>query len=130
MNTIEWEWKAADPTEYIITFNTDDLKIEIRKPYFAVDVRVDGTIVVTDPDIRQRVFTFSSVLTGANAKIFHDLENGTTLDYSGAYPRIKTLTWASGQTETNIEVANTTIKFSDLGSGQWLVNVTMVEKDQ
>jgi hypothetical protein len=126
MNTIVWEYSDGNT----ISFNTDDLKVEIRKPYFSVDVRVDGTIVVVDPDIRQRVFTFSSTITGANANTLHDQVNGTSIDYSGAYPKIQTLTWVSGTTETNIEVAITSLSLSDLGNGQWGVNVTMVEKDQ
>jgi hypothetical protein len=126
MNTIVWEYANGST----ITFYTDDLKVEIRKPYFSVDIRIDGTIVVTDPDIRQRVFTFSSVVTGAIANTLHDVENGTAIDYTGDYPRIQTLTWVSGTTETNIEVATTNLVLSDLGNGQWGVNMTLVEKDQ
>lgn len=126
MNTIVWEYTAGNK----ITFNTDDLKIEIRKPYFSVDIRVDGEIVVSDPDIRQRVFTFSSVISGAIANTLHDIIMGGTIAYSAALPNIDLITWASGVTEADIEVAIQSVTLTDLGNYQWGVNMVLVEKTQ
>lgn len=126
MNTIVWEYSLGNK----ITFNTDDLKIDIRKPYFRVDTRVDGVKVVTDPDIRQRVFTFTSVISGADANTLHDVVYGTAIVHSGAYPNIDTITWVSGTTETDIEVAITSLTLTDMGTGHWHVACTMTEKDQ
>lgn len=126
-NTIEYEYSDGNQ----IDFNTEDLKITYHRDSMSIDARADGTRVVTDPSYEWREFHFTSVLTGANMNTLDGVQMAA-ITYSGAYPRIKTLTWASGETETNIEVVipDGGLVVSDAGNGQWNVDVTMLEKAQ
>jgi len=110
-----------------LSFPTNDLTITLRRPFLSIDVRPDGTMLVTDPNVVQRVFACTATLTGANAKTLHDLQIGS-ITYSGAYPRLTLITFATGQTITNVEVAITECTFTDLGAGMWRVRMQFTEK--
>ena len=110
-----------------LSFFTNNLSITIKRPTLSVDVRPDGTKLVTDSAAYQRIFQCTGVLTGANAKILHDWLIGA-ITYSGDYPRLTTVTFASGQTITNIEVAITACRLTDLGAGMWQAEMEFTEK--
>lgn len=110
-----------------LSFPTNDLMITPRRPFLSIDIRPDGTMLVTDPSVVQRVFECTATLTGSNVKILHDLQAGV-IDYTGAYPRLTLITFATGQTITNVEVAITGCTFTDMGAGMWRVRMQFTEK--
>jgi len=122
---VTYEYSAGNS----INFLSNDLIINIRKPFTREIIQPDGGIYVHDPNVRQRVFTGSGVLSGANSNTIHDIENAS-IDYSGAYPRITVINWDGSTTETNIEVyiPDNGIHFRDLGRGWWRVSFEMREK--
>jgi len=122
-----WEYSAGNS----ITFKPlpSTLSMSINRLIY-VDQNIDGTILVTDTDKYQRMISFTSYISGADANTLHDQLTGGAIDYTGAYPRITTWTWVTGTTETNIEVVITSIAFKDTHAGNWEVSITMVEKTQ
>ena len=112
-----------------ISFKTNDLTIDFTRPKMRVDVRVDGTIVVTDPGNSQKIFQFTARISGADMDTLNTVQSAAIV-YTGDYPRIQKIYWNGATTETNIEVAMTELKALDKGAGWWAVAVTMVEKDQ
>jgi hypothetical protein len=122
---ITYEYTAGNT----ITFKSNDLKVREARSHLRIDTRVDGTRVVTDPGHTYKIFTFSSIISGATMDSLDTVQSGV-IDYTGAYPRVTVLYWNGTTTETNIEVAITDLVATDLGSGWWHVAVTMEEKDQ
>jgi len=120
-----YEYSAAAT----ISFKTNDLTITYTRPKMRVDVRVDGTIVVTDPGNSQKIFQFTARISGADMDTLNTVQSAAIV-YTGDYPRIQKIYWNGATTETNIEVAMTELKVLDKGAGWWAVAVTMVEKDQ
>jgi len=113
----------------VINFKTNDLTIEPTRPLLHVDVRVDGTIVVTDPGFAQTTFAFTATISGNDMDTLYGVQTAA-IDYTGGYPRIQKIYWDGDSTETNIEVALTSLKVLDKGAGWWRVAILMVEKDQ
>jgi len=120
-----YEYSAAAT----ITFKTNDLKITYLRHKMRVDVRVDGTRVVTDPGLKQRLFTFTAVISGNDMDTLDSVQTGAIV-YTGLYPRIQKIYWDGDSTETNVEVALTSLDVLDRGAGWWRVAITMAEKDQ
>ena len=112
-----------------IDFKTNDLKISYHRHNLAVDTRVDGTRVVTDPNAAYRVFTFSAIISGNTMDTLDGVQMGS-ITYSGAYPRIQKIYWDGDSTESNIEVALTRLEATQVSHNAWRVNITMEEKDQ
>jgi hypothetical protein len=114
-----------------VSFFTEDLSISWDRPGLNISVRVDKTIVVTDTDASQRVFTCTAVLTGANVKTMNDVQTAA-ITYSGAYPRLTTVQFDGGGTNkiTNVEVALTKFQARDMGHGYWMCSLEFKEKDQ
>ncbi len=124
---VEWEYSDGNT----IILKTENLKIRYRKPGFRIDTRVDGIHVVTDPGIRQYIFTFTTFLTAANMNIMDGVERGA-ITYTGAYPRIKKIHWDGATNETNIEVAipDGGLEVLDDAPGGWICSIRMEEKTQ
>ncbi len=122
---IEYEYTDGNT----ISFKTNDLRIRYTRPRMRVDVRVDGTKVVTDPGNKQNVYTFTSLITGNTMDTLDGVQRAA-ITYSGNYPRIKKIYWDGDSTETNIEVALTSLEVIDQGPAGWLVAITLTEKDQ
>ena len=122
---IQYEYVAAST----IDFKTNDLEITYTRPKMFVDVRVDGTIVVSDRSNSQRIFTFSAIISGTDHSTLKGVQTAA-IDYTGLYPRIQKIYYAGAVTESNIEVAMTSFTALDLGPTGWLVNITLTEKDQ
>lgn len=122
---VEWEYVNGSS----ITFKTDDLNIEYINPRYREDVRVDGTIVVTDPGQSYRRFSFTALLTGDDMDTFDSVLVGA-IDHTGAYPRITKIFWDGDSTEVNIEVGRPKVRTLDRGAGYWTVHITMGQKDQ
>lgn len=125
---IEYEYTDGNT----ISFKTNDLEIDYHRPTLKVDTRVDGTRVVTDTGAAYRTFTFSAVIKSTdpkNMKDLNDVQMGS-ITYSGAYPRIKKLYFDGTNTESNIEVALTSLKATQISHSSWRVNITLEEKDQ
>ena len=114
-----------------IDFPTNDLQWTYRRWGMKISRRPNGKMHVDDPGIEYRVFTFSSVITGAVMKTL-DTVQMAAITYSGAYPRITKIRFDGGGSNeiTNIEVAipDGGLTVSDLGNGQWGVQCTMEEK--
>ena len=123
---IQWEYSNGNT----IDFKTEDLKIRINRPYFRIDTRVDGVKVVTDLDFKQRIFTFSSIISGADMNTIHDQLIGGAIVYTAEFPNIEKIYWTGATTEDGIEVAITSFEAQDLGHERWRVAITMTEKDQ
>ncbi len=122
-----WEYAAAAT----ISFKTDNLQIRYRKPGFKNDIRIDGVKVVSDPGIRQYIFTFTATLSGDEMDTLDSVERGA-ITYTGAYPRIQKIYWDGDSTETNIEVAipDGGLTVLDSGEAGWVVSIIMEEKNQ
>ena len=120
---VEYEYSAGNT----ISFKTNDLKIKYTRPFMHVDVRVDGTIIVTDPGLKQNIYTFTSTISGDNMDILDGVQRAA-ITYTGDYPRIKKVYWDGDSTETNVEVALTSLEVLDRGAGWWRVAVTLTEK--
>jgi hypothetical protein len=112
-----------------ISFKTNDLSIQYIRHKLQVTPTIDGTIVVTDPAITQRIFTFSAIISGNDMDTLDGVQMAS-ITYSGAYPKIQKIYWDGASTEENVEVAITSLTTSDQGGGWWKVNITMAEKDQ
>lgn len=112
-----------------ISFKTNDLQIKFTRPKMRIDTRVDGTIVVTDPGNSQVVLIFSATISGNDMDTLHGVQTGA-ITYSGGYPRVQKIYWDGDSTETNLEVALTSMTVTDKGAGWWQVNITLMEKDQ
>jgi hypothetical protein len=110
-----------------VSFKTDDLKIQWNRLYMSITSRPDGKIYVDDPAKAQRVFTFSSMISGATLNTMNTVQTGA-ITYSGDYPRIQKIYFAGATTLTNIEVAITSFEAEDLGNEFWNVKITMTEK--
>jgi len=108
-----------------VEIKTNDLSIDMQRLYVNVVARPDGKIYVDDPGIVQRVFTGTGTIVGADANELHDVQNAS-ITFDGTYPRIQTITWKSGTTETNISVTGHFV-FGDLGSEFWSVKYTLTE---
>lgn len=113
----------------VINFKTNDLTIDVARPMLHTDMRVDGTIVVTDPGYTQAGFSFTAVISGNDMDTLYGVQTAA-IDYTGGYPRIQKIYWDGDSTETNVEVALLSLKVLDRGAGWWRVAITMVEKDQ
>jgi hypothetical protein len=122
---VVYEYSAGNS----ISMYSNDLTVKYARPKMRIDTMVDGTIKVTDPGNSQRTFMFSTVLNGDTMDTLDSVQTGS-ITYTGAYPRNQKVYWDSDSTESNVEVAITDMTAKDLGSGWWLVTITMVEKDQ
>jgi len=122
---VEYEYSDGNT----ISFKTNDLKITYTRPKMRLDIRVDGTKVVTDPGFKQNIYSFTTTISGDTMDILDGVQRGA-ITYSGAYPRVKKIYWDGDSTETNIEVAMTSLEVMDRGAGWWRVAITLMEKDQ
>ena len=122
---VEWEYSANN----IIIFKTTDLDILYVNPGYKEDVRVDGTIVVTDPGNTYKKFVFSALLTGDEQDTLDAVLMGA-IDHTGAYPRIKNIFWDGDSKETNVEVGRPQLQTLDRGPSGWRVRVTLGQKDR
>lgn len=122
---VEWEYSDGNSVE----IKTNDLKITINRKIYEDHV-VDGTIIITDTDHYQRVFSCSAMIPAADANTIHDQMIAGTIDYTGAYPRLTTIYWDGSTTETNIEVYISQITLQDMGDGYWQIQLQMKEKDE
>ncbi len=111
----------------VINFRSKNLTISVTRPLLRLIVQADGGIYTHDPDIKQRIFTGSSILSGDDAKTLHDVQIAG-IDYSGAYPRITIINWDGDSTTANIEVAMTRLSMRDRGRGWWQVFFEFTEK--
>lgn len=113
-----------------ISFKTNNLKVSYHREFMRVVTRKDGTRVVIDPnDTQYRTFAFSAIISGNDMDTLDGVQMGS-ITYSGDYPRIQKIYWDGDSTETNVEVALTSLVATDLGKGWWNVDITMEEKDQ
>jgi hypothetical protein len=103
-----------------INFRSNDLTININRPFMRTIVQPDGGIYVHDPDISQLVFTGSAILSGDDMDTLHSVQVAG-INYSGDYPRITVINWDGDSTETNIEVVMTQLRTRDRGRGWWQV---------
>lgn len=110
-----------------LSFFTNNLKIEWRRPGLSIAHTVDKGIIVTDTGAYQRVFTCTAELTGASVNTLNGWMVGA-ITYTGDYPRLTTIYLAGATTLTNVEVAITALSATDLGAGNWSVQVTFTEK--
>ena len=115
--------------EYIngssVSIKTNDLKISIKRLFVQITARPDDKIHVLDPGIIQRTFTGTGTLTGANAKILHDVQVAA-ITYDGTYPRIQKIYWTGAATVVNVPVFGQ-FDLDDLGSERWNVSFTLTE---
>lgn len=113
-----------------LSFFVDGLKIIPRRPGLSINHTVDGTIIVTDTNESQLVFSGTATnVSGANVNTLLTVQRGV-IDYTGGYPRLTTIYLAGATTLTNIEVAMTRCELTDLGNGKWAVAFEFTEKDQ
>lgn len=111
-----------------ISFFTENLSIEYRRTHMHVDVRVDGSIYVSDADIVQRIFRCTAQnVAGATINTLNTQYTGG-IDYSGAYPRLTAIYLTGATTLANIEVALSKLKVTDMGQGYWAVDLEFTEK--
>ena len=121
---VVYEYSAGNS----ISFFTENLSIEYRRTHMFVDVRVDGSIYVSDADIVQRVFRCTAHnLSGSTINTLNTQYTGG-IDYSGAYPRLTAIYFAGATTITNVEVALTRLKVIDMGQGYWTAELEFTEK--
>ena len=113
-----------------VSFWTDNLTIEWKRPGLSIDVRVDGTIVVTDTGASQRIFSCSGTNLSGDDVNTMDTHLTGAITYSGAYPRLTTINLDGDTTLTNVEVACTMFKVTDQGNGKWSYQIQLTEKDQ
>lgn len=112
-----------------ITFITNDMKVQIVRPFLQVHTRVDGTREVSDPNYGDFLrITCTSIISGNTMDTLHSVQTGS-ITYSGNYPRLTVIYWDSDSTETNYEVALMDVQASDLGN-YWKVSLTFEGKDQ
>jgi hypothetical protein len=128
--------KMADESQVIyeytngntVEFKTDDLTIEIRRPLLKIYVLPDKKIKISDPAAYQRIFSCTSNISGADLKELHDVQIGA-ITYGAGFPRLQKVRFDGGGVNeiTNIEVALTSLKVTDVGAGRWDVAVTFTE---
>jgi len=111
-----------------LSFFTENFSIEWNRVHAYVDVRVDGSIYVSDADIVQRTFRCTAKnVTGSTVNTLNTVYMAG-IDYSGAYPRLTTIYLAAATTLTNVEVFLKKPKATDMGQGYWMVELEFVEK--
>jgi len=111
-----------------LSFFTENFSIEWDRPHMYIDVRVDGSIYVSDADIVQRTFRCTAKnVTGSTVNTLNTVYMAG-IDYSGAYPRLTTIYFAAATTITNVEVALKKPKVIDMMNGYWMVELEFVEK--
>lgn len=108
-----------------VSIKCNDLKIDTGRLFVKITARPDGNIYTDDPGIKQRTFTGTGVIAGADANELHDVQIAS-ITFDGTYPRIKKIYWTGALTETNIPVSGHFV-FNDLGSGFWEVAFTLTE---
>lgn len=123
--TIQYEHSAG----VTLDIPAENLKLSFRRPFLSIYTRPDGTKIVSDPNVYQRVFSCTALLSGANVNTLNGWLVGS-ITYSGDYPRLKTVYLAAATTLTNIEVAITRCEATDLGNGLWSVAFEFTEKTQ
>lgn len=120
-----YEYSAGNTIDFV----TNDMKIEPVRPLLKIYTRVDGTRIVSDPNVGDFLrITCSSIISGDTMDTLHGIQSGS-ITYSGAYPRLTTIYWDGDSTETNYEVALVKLTAEDLGN-YWRVNLTFEGKDQ
>ena len=92
-----------------------------------VTSRPDGKIYVDDPGKAQRIFSCTSIISGATLNTLNTVQTAA-ITYDATYPRLTTIYFAGATTITNIEVALTDLKATDQGNGFWSVDVTFAER--
>jgi len=110
-----------------ISFKTNNLSITYKRLFMTVTSRPDGKIYVDDPGKAQRIFSCTSIITGATLNTLNTVQTAA-ITYDATYPRLTTIYFAGATTITNIEVVLTDLKATDLGNGQWSVDVTFAER--
>jgi len=122
---VTFEYSAGNS----VTFKTDNLTITYDRPFLSMTPRSDGAMIVTDAGVGVRSFAFSATITGAEANTLDGVLMAA-IDYTGAYPRITVINWSGAATETNVEVFVTRngCSLRDMGSGEWLCTMKMMEK--
>ena len=117
--------------EYIngstISFKTSNLKITYYRIGMTVTTRPDGKRYVDDPGKPYRDFSCTSIITGATLNTLNTVQTAA-ITYDATYPRLTTIYFAGATTITDIEVALTSLKATDQGSGMWSVDVTFTER--
>jgi hypothetical protein len=108
-----------------VSIKTDNLKITLNRLFVKVTTRPDGNIYVDDPGIKQRVFTGTGTISGADASELNTVQTAA-ITFDGTYPRIKKIYFAGATTIANIPVTAHFI-LTDLGSEKWNVSFTMTE---
>jgi hypothetical protein len=122
---VDWEYSAGNS----IAFKTNDLQVEYIHPGYHEDVRVDGTIVVTDPGNSYRQFTWTATLTGNDMDTLDAVLVGT-ITHTGLYPRLKKIYWDGNSFEENVEVGRLFVRTLDRGAGHWHIQCRVGQKDQ
>ena len=110
-----------------ISFKTNNLSITYKRLFMTVTSRPDGKIYVDDPAKPQRIFSCTSIITGSVLNTLNTVQTAA-ITYDATYPRLTTIYLATGVTLTNIEVVLTDLKATDLGNGEWSVDVTFAER--
>jgi len=111
-----------------ISFKTNNLSITYKRLFMTVTSRSDGKIYVDDPAKPQRIFSCTSIITGSVMNTLNTVQTAS-ITYDATYPRLTTINLATGTSAlTNIEVVLTDLKATDLGNGQWSVDVSFAER--
>jgi hypothetical protein len=111
-----------------VSIKTNDLKITYNRLFMTITARPDGKIYVDDPGIKQRIFTGTGIISGADMNELNTVQTAA-ITYSGLYPRIKKIYFAGAVFIENVEVVlDNGWSGSDLGNGFWEVSFSMTEK--
>ena len=107
------------------------LKITYNRLFMTITSRPDAKIYVDDPAKIQRTFSCASIITGAVYNTLNTVQTGA-ITYDATYPRLTSINLATGTGAlTNIEVVlENGWTATDLGSGQWSVDLTFTERVQ
>lgn len=109
-----------------VEIKTNDLKITYIRHLVQRTIRPDGNIYRDDPDIPQRVFTGTGIISGTDQNEMNTVQMGT-ITFDGSFPRIKKIFFTGGTTITNIVIELTQFSADDMGFGFWNVSFTMTE---
>jgi len=111
-----------------LSFKTSNLKIQYKRLFMTVTSRPDGKIYVNDPGKAQRIFTCTDMkVSGDDLNTLNTVQTAA-ITYSGAYPRLTTINLDGDTTLTNIEVVLTNWSATDMGAGNWKVELEFTEK--
>ena len=109
-----------------VEIKTNDLKVRYIRHLVQRTARPDGNIYIDDPNIPQRIFIGTGIITGTDQDEMDTVQMGA-ISFDGSFPRIKKLFWTGGTTETNIVIELTSFSSDDMGFGFWNVSFTMTE---